>query len=491
MGRRRWWWLVGAALVARVAVGGCGHSEDEWQAKVREIDDLKTKLDAEQAQAKKARAELDESTAQDRAAQAAAQDRGRRRVEPQRQPGDAGARDRGVPPPRRAARRDRSGASSCSATKLAPLTKQGLAVTVRNNRVMIQLPGDVLFDAGRETLKRDGREMLLKVAEVDPQRPEPLGARLPGRRPHRRRPLAGGRFKDNWGLSLMRAREVLALLVQPADKGGGGLNPSRWSAAGYGDTDPLKSNDTPEGKQANRRCELVVLPNVEEMLDLRSAHAVARCASPPSTSAPTPCCCSSPSGAAASSSPVLERATITRLGQGVDATRALDPEAVERDARVPRRLTRPRSRAPASTRVAVVGTSAMRDARGGEGFVARARALLGVEPRVDLRATRRPQLTFAGALVGPRARRARDGLRPRRRQHRGHPRDAPVRGDVRRARGEPRRRQRAPHGAARPLRSAARRRARGRAPRRARGARLAGDGLGVAGRLAWSASPAR
>ena len=51
---------------------------------------------------------------------------------------------------------------------------------------------------------------------------------------------------------------------------GGGLKPERWSASGYGDTDPVKANDTPENKQANRRCELVVLPNVEEMLDLKT-----------------------------------------------------------------------------------------------------------------------------------------------------------------------------------------------------------------------------
>jgi chemotaxis protein MotB len=70
----------------------------------------------------------------------------------------------------------------------------------------------------------------------------------------------------------MRAREVLTFLVQPDDKGGGkggGLNPSRWSAAGYGDADPLKSNDSADGKRQNRRCEIVALPNVEELLDLR------------------------------------------------------------------------------------------------------------------------------------------------------------------------------------------------------------------------------
>jgi chemotaxis protein MotB len=50
--------------------------------------------------------------------------------------------------------------------KLQSLTKLGLSVTVRNNRMVIQLPGDVLFDSGKETLKKDGEDILRKVANV-------------------------------------------------------------------------------------------------------------------------------------------------------------------------------------------------------------------------------------------------------------------------------------------------------------------------------------
>ena len=66
----------------------------------------------------------------------------------------------------------------------------------------------------------------------------------------------------------MRARSVLVLLTTPADKGGGGLDEHRWSAAGYGSTDPVAENDSDEGRKQNRRVELVVQPNVEEMLNL-------------------------------------------------------------------------------------------------------------------------------------------------------------------------------------------------------------------------------
>src|SRR5690606_10717219 len=80
-------------------------------------------------------------------------------------------------------------------------------------------------------------------------------------------------FKDNWGLSLMRARSVLLYLIAPADAEkdpGGGLNRELWSASGYGDTDPVASNAGKFGRQKNRRVELIMMPNVEEMLDLKS-----------------------------------------------------------------------------------------------------------------------------------------------------------------------------------------------------------------------------
>jgi chemotaxis protein MotB len=151
--------------------------------------------------------------------------------------------------------------------KLDALTKLGLAVSVRHNRMVISLPGDVLFDSGRETLKKDGKDILLKVAGIikaDPQ----LVARDYAVAGHTdNKPLAHGPFKDNWGLSLMRAREVLEYLVDPAQ---GALPLQHWSAAGFADTDPVADNGTDDGRQKNRRCELIVMPSVEEMLDLKA-----------------------------------------------------------------------------------------------------------------------------------------------------------------------------------------------------------------------------
>ena len=95
---------------------------------------------------------------------------------------------------------------------------------------------------------------------------------------------------------------------------------------------------------------------------------------------------------------VAERATITRLGEGVDRTRQFAPAAVARTIAC---LTEYASvvREFGVARVAIVGTSAMRDARGGEALQQAVRGLLGVEARV-ISGQEEAQLTFRGALSG-------------------------------------------------------------------------------------------
>jgi exopolyphosphatase/guanosine-5'-triphosphate,3'-diphosphate pyrophosphatase len=96
--------------------------------------------------------------------------------------------------------------------------------------------------------------------------------------------------------------------------------------------------------------------------------------------------------------PVIERATITRLGRGVDKTRVLEPAAIESTLACLGAYA-DEIRGAGVERVDVVGTSAMRDARGGEDFRDRAAALLGVAPRI-ISGHEEAELTFAGALSG-------------------------------------------------------------------------------------------
>ena len=156
--------------------------------------------------------------------------------------------------------------------KLMKLTELGLKVSIRNNRMVISLPGDVLFESGQDDLQDKGKEVIRAVAEVirkDPQLQKRY-FQIAGHTDNK--PLKGGRFGDNWGLSVMRARQVLLYLIAPVDAkgGGGGLDPARLHAAGYGETDPVASNASDDGRKQNRRVELVMMPDVEEMLDLKT-----------------------------------------------------------------------------------------------------------------------------------------------------------------------------------------------------------------------------
>ncbi len=166
-------------------------------------------------------------------------------------------------------------------TRLDKLNNVGLKVVVRNNRMVIQLPGDVLFDSGKDQLKKGGKDVLLQVADVI-RNDSTLNARtfqVAGHTDNAKYPH-NGPFHDNWGLSLARARQVLLFLTAPVGDpkakdpkkhGGGGLDPKHWSASGYGDTDPqagTMEKQTKDEMNKNRRVELVLEPNVEEMLNL-------------------------------------------------------------------------------------------------------------------------------------------------------------------------------------------------------------------------------
>ncbi|NUO47804.1 MAG: Ppx/GppA family phosphatase [Polyangiaceae bacterium] len=96
--------------------------------------------------------------------------------------------------------------------------------------------------------------------------------------------------------------------------------------------------------------------------------------------------------------PLVERATITRLGEGVDKTRKLADGAIERTLACLGEYAQA-IRESGASRLDVVGTSAMRDAAGGDTLVARAEALLGVRPRV-ISGDEEARLTFGGGLSG-------------------------------------------------------------------------------------------
>jgi chemotaxis protein MotB len=265
-----------AAFVACFALSGCGHSEEEWEQAQRDIAKLKADLDAANKRHADDEQNFAKAQSEIEALQAKLKDlgiglskseeekdkltRAMREYEARlKQLDDMKARFRDLK------------------SRLDKLTSVGLKVIVRNNRMVIQLPGDILFDSGSDKLKADGKKVLKQVADVI-KGDTTLNARNFQVAGHTDKEPYAGAYFDNWGLSLMRARQVVTFLTAPEKddaKGvptGGGLNSSHWAAAGYGANDPIAGTpdtQTREEMQKNRRVELVLQPNVEEMLNLK------------------------------------------------------------------------------------------------------------------------------------------------------------------------------------------------------------------------------
>lgn len=267
-------------LISTLILFGCGYSQDEWDQKVRETEELRSNLAGEKSARAKAEADYADALQEIDALRAKLSERGM----------NMNSLSASLESQKKAILEYERRMSHLDQirkrfeqlrVKLQQLTALGLKVDVRNNRMVIQLPGDVLFDSGSDRLKPKGEEIVLDVASVISGDEELRQRQFQVAGHTDDRPLVGGRFGDNWGLSAMRARSVLLLLTEPEEEGGGGLPVENWSAAGYGSTDPVGENETPEGRERNRRVELVVQPDVAEMLNLNSlAAASAEGASP-------------------------------------------------------------------------------------------------------------------------------------------------------------------------------------------------------------------
>ena len=110
--------------------------------------------------------------------------------------------------------------------KLQKLTDLGLKVEIRRNRMVIRLPGDVLFASGDDKLSQEGDKVLDAVADVIRNDKQLSGRYFQVAGHTDNKPLKGGRFGDNWGLSAMRARQVLLYCrTRRSEEGGGGLTP--------------------------------------------------------------------------------------------------------------------------------------------------------------------------------------------------------------------------------------------------------------------------
>ena len=136
-----------------------------------------------------------------------------------------------------------------------------LRVRIVNNQMLVELPEGILFDSGQAELKEDGQTTLTAVAEVLASIAD-RNFQVAGHTDNI--PIHSRRFRSNWELSTQRAVNVARFMIS------GGLPANRISAAGFADTMPVASNETPEGRAQNRRIDIVLMPTLNELPDLSS-----------------------------------------------------------------------------------------------------------------------------------------------------------------------------------------------------------------------------
>lgn len=136
-----------------------------------------------------------------------------------------------------------------------------LEIFLRNGRLIVQLPNRILFDLGQATVKPEGVEALQKLASVLSQVPERQFL-IAGHTDNVPVSERSTRYKSNWELSTLRGVAVVQVLSVNA------VAPTQLGAAGYGEFMPEASNDTEEGRAANRRTEIIVMPLLSEIPEL-------------------------------------------------------------------------------------------------------------------------------------------------------------------------------------------------------------------------------
>ena len=144
---------------------------------------------------------------------------------------------------------------------LIGLEGDGLTIEQRNGKVYISLEEDLLFASGKYEINQTGKQALDKLSDALSYQKD-LEILVEGHTDSI--PLSGrGLVKDNWDLSVMRATSVVKRLTSNTN-----LDPTQLIAAGRSEFVPISSNLTSEGRGENRRIEMILSPNLDDLFKL-------------------------------------------------------------------------------------------------------------------------------------------------------------------------------------------------------------------------------
>lgn len=133
-------------------------------------------------------------------------------------------------------------------------------VKVLKGVVYISLNDNMLYKSGSYEISPAAMDILSKIAKIIKDYKD-YDVLVEGNTDNV--PISRTNIRNNWDLSALRASSVVQALQDDF-----GINPSRLSAAGRGEYNPVASNDTPEGRSKNRRTQIIITPNLDQFMDL-------------------------------------------------------------------------------------------------------------------------------------------------------------------------------------------------------------------------------
>ena len=135
-----------------------------------------------------------------------------------------------------------------------------LYVYIKDGNVYVSLEEKLLFKSGSDVVDPKGKEALKSLAMVL-NNTKDITVMIEGHTDNV--PIKTKLFEDNWDLSTARATSILRILTKDY-----GFDPNRITASGKGQFHPIKTNDTVEGRAANRRTEIILSPDLNEIYKL-------------------------------------------------------------------------------------------------------------------------------------------------------------------------------------------------------------------------------
>jgi len=266
--------LIILGCAATILLAGCGIPEEEHNAALKKIEDLESKLDNANSANKKANEQIAELKAENQRLAARlielGEDVNKLKSDKTTLASDLEEAKRLAEELKRKQELQQARLATFRnmLSRFREMINSGkLRVRIVRGRMVVEMSSNILFPSGKAKLTDEGQEALAQVASVLATIPD-RDFQVAGHTDNV--PINTAKFRSNWELSTERSVTVVKFLQDA------GVDAVHLSAAGYAEYQPAASNETKEGKAQNRRIEIVLMPNLDELPDLSSLESEAK-----------------------------------------------------------------------------------------------------------------------------------------------------------------------------------------------------------------------